>query len=164
MSLLLTKSCKYPIIKGPLTRRFSMDANRWIDLNAHKTLERSFFVGSWCWTAVSFIAFVMAFNKYLTVDQFGIINNLYWPTVLLYATTRKISRALKPEETPHRWGEFFLVFWMAVALVGMGITISFMREMFPLMKELGMLYIILLGILIGGKAVEKTLEAIFPKK
>lgn len=141
-----------------------MDANRWIDLKLHKSLEFFFFVGSLAWTVYSFITFILVFKGSCTLQEYSAVNTFYWPTVLLYASARKLTRALAPGEIPHRKTELIMVFWMFVGLVAMGITLMNRRDMMPLMQELGVLYLILLGILIGGKALEKMAEAVFGKR
>lgn len=137
----------------------------WINSKTYRTLETTFYVGSLYCTLLSLTTFIMAFHGVLTIDDFSTVNMLYWPTVLMYSTLRKTRRAQNPNGTPYRPSELILIVWMLVGLIGATVTITFRRDMFPLMKEMGILYLILLGILLGGKAIENIISAVLaPKK
>jgi len=136
----------------------------WTDSRTFRILETAFYVGSMYCTLLSGLAFALVFYGVVTVDDFSTVNNLYWPSLLMYSTMRKSRRSQHPTEVPHRSSEMLLLFWMVVGLVGMTITLAFRREMFPLMKEFGLLYLILLGIFLGGKAVEQLVGSILGAK
>lgn len=138
--------------------------NKNFDNLAYKWLDWIFFIGSLILTLLTFLAFLLAFKGNLNISEFKIIGNFYWPSVMLYAMVRKIRLAKCPGKLEQRRSEMIMAFWLLVILVSLILTLGLFRENFPLMAELGYLYILLLGILVGGKAVETVINTIFNKK
>ena len=126
-----------------------------------KFFEWSFYLGSWFWTVLAFIAFAMTFADLMEVKLFTLASNFYWLTVGLYAASRKIRRHHYPDETHFRKSEFILIFWMIVGLLSGAITIFLDHDKLPIMQELLWMYGILIGILLGGKAIERATTALF---
>lgn len=124
-------------------------------------LEWGFYVGSLLWTVLTFCTFVGAFSFGLEPELFDLTSNFYWLTVILYAATRKITQHKYPDNHSSRKSEFILVFWMIVGLIFAGLTIFNDRSQLPLMRDLLWMYGILIGILLGGKAANQALAAIF---
>ncbi len=136
----------------------------WINTRTFKIIEAAFYWGSLYYTILSLTAYIMAFHGVLTVDDFSTVNNLYWPSLLMYSTMRK-ARRLGNETMPHRISEMILLVWLGAGLIGTTVTLVARRDMFPLMKEFALLYLILLGIFLGANAVEKLIGSILaPKK
>lgn len=136
--------------------------NKKNQINTLKFFEWSFYVGSLAWTLLTFLTFVMAYSADLDPKLFSMTSNFYWWTVLLYAATRKVVSHRLPDQRTRK-SEFILIFWMIVGLAYGAVTVFLKREQLPLMQELLWMYGILIGILLGGKALEQALGSIFKR-
>ena len=129
-----------------------------------KIFEWGFFLGAFAWTVLTGITFIMAYHNLLDTKMFSLSSNFYALTVGLYAASRKITRHHFPKKTHFRKSEFFLIGWMIIGLIYGSITIFQSHEKLPLMKEFLVLYAVLIGILLGGKALERAITAFMSPK
>jgi hypothetical protein len=138
--------------------------NRTAEYKTLKIFEWSFFIGAGIWTLLTAAAFIMAYHDTLDTKMFSLSSTFYWLTVSLYAASRKITRHHFPEVTHFRKSEFILIAWMILGLIYGAKTIFMTPEKLPLMQEFLMLYGILIGILLGGKALDRAITAFMSPK
>jgi len=138
--------------------------NKKAEYTTLRIFEWSFFLGAGAWTLITAMTFIMAYHNLLDTKMFAMASNFYWMTVALYAASRKITRHHFPEKTHFRKSEFILIAWMILGLLYGAITIFQHHEKLVLMKDFLWLYGILIGILLGGKALDRAISAFMSPK
>lgn len=131
----------------------------------HSALDYFFWYASLAMSVLVLIVYVWMYAFSLAEKFFEVYTFLYYVCVVLYAVERKVKTQLYPETTEKRFGELFVIGWIATAIVFATITLFWQHDKLAQFTDLVVMVAFVCGIFGFGQAIKLVkLPLISPDK